>query len=67
MYLTKQLTSMTLVEIGRRFGNRDHSTVLHACKKIEKKIQENEEFAHLVARIQRSLSDPPDQRDQNRG
>ena len=34
MYLTKQLTPMTLIEIGRNFGNRDHSTVLYAIDKI---------------------------------
>ncbi|MFH1144234.1 MAG: helix-turn-helix domain-containing protein, partial [Candidatus Eisenbacteria bacterium] len=34
MYLTKQLTAMTLVEIGKNFGNRDHSTVLYGIEKI---------------------------------
>jgi chromosomal replication initiator protein len=34
MYLTKQLTDLTLVEIGKAFGNRDHSTVLYAISKI---------------------------------
>jgi chromosomal replication initiator protein len=35
MYLAKQLTQRSLPEIGRRFGNRDHTTVLHAIRKIE--------------------------------
>jgi chromosomal replication initiator protein len=35
MYLAKQLTSRSLPEIGRRFGGRDHTTVLHAVRKIE--------------------------------
>ena len=34
MYLAKQLTSRSLPEIGRKFGGRDHTTVIHACKKI---------------------------------
>ena len=34
MYLTKQLTALTLVDIGKSFGNRDHSTVLYAIRKI---------------------------------
>jgi chromosomal replication initiator protein len=35
MYLAKHLTARSLPEIGRRFGNRDHTTVLHAIRKIE--------------------------------
>jgi chromosomal replication initiator protein len=35
MYLAKQLTSRSLPEIGRKFGNRDHTTVMHAVRKIE--------------------------------
>ena len=36
MYLTRELTSMSLPEIGASFGGRDHSTVIHACKTMEK-------------------------------
>jgi chromosomal replication initiator protein len=36
MYLSRELTNLSLPDIGRNFGGRDHSTVLHACKKIEK-------------------------------
>ena len=35
MYLAKVMTPRSLPEIGRRFGNRDHTTVLHAVRKIE--------------------------------
>jgi chromosomal replication initiator protein len=35
MYLSKKLTGQSLPEIGRRFGDRDHTTVLHAVRKIE--------------------------------
>ena len=34
MYLTKELTQKSLPEIGANFGGRDHTTVLHACRKI---------------------------------
>ena len=35
MYLARELTNLSLPDIGRNFGGRDHSTVLHACKKVE--------------------------------
>jgi chromosomal replication initiator protein len=38
MYLSKQMTPRSLPEIGRRFGNRDHTTVLHAVRKIEEMV-----------------------------
>lgn len=40
MYLTRSFTELSLPSIGREFGNRDHSTVLHAERKIVKEIQE---------------------------
>jgi chromosomal replication initiator protein len=36
MYLSKQLTPKSLPDIGRRFGGRDHTTVIHAVKQIER-------------------------------
>jgi chromosomal replication initiator protein len=41
MYLAKQLTSRSLPEIGRRFGGRDHTTVLHAIRKIDAQLSGN--------------------------
>jgi len=41
MYLAKKLTTRSLPEIGRKFANRDHTTVIHAVKTIEKLSQEN--------------------------
>ncbi len=45
MYLAKQLTARSLPEIGRRFGNRDHTTVLHAIRKIEGELTGNPRLA----------------------
>jgi chromosomal replication initiator protein len=41
MYLSKQMTQRSLPEIGRRFGNRDHTTVLHAIRKIENILKDD--------------------------
>jgi chromosomal replication initiator protein len=49
MYLAKKLTSRSLPEIGRRFGGRDHSTVLHAVRKIEDQMRTDERLAREVA------------------
>lgn len=49
MYLAKKLTSRSLPEIGKRFGGRDHSTVLHAVRKIEELLKSDEKLAREVA------------------
>lgn len=43
MYLSRQLTNMSLPEIGNAFGGKDHTTVLHSCKKIEHEISTDKE------------------------
>jgi len=48
MYLARKLTSRSLPEIGRRFGGRDHTTVLHACRRIEALIGEDALFRQEV-------------------
>jgi len=48
MYLMRHLTELSLVEIGRCFGGRDHSTVIHACRQIAEKIQHDEAFRDKV-------------------
>jgi chromosomal replication initiator protein len=49
MYLAKKMTARSLPEIGRRFGGRDHSTVLHAVRKIEEQIKTDDRLAREVA------------------
>ena len=49
MYLAKKLTSRSLPEIGRKFGGRDHTTVIHAVKKIDQLKSENEKFDEDVS------------------
>jgi chromosomal replication initiator protein len=55
MYLAKQLTSRSLPEIGRKFGGRDHTTVMHAVKKIEELIALDRAFAEDVELLRRML------------
>lgn len=56
MYLCKILTSKSLPEIGRKFGGRDHTTVIHAVKKIQELCQIDPEFAHDLETLKASLS-----------
>lgn len=58
MYLAKTLTTRSLPEIGRRFGGRDHSTVLHAVRKIESLMQQDEKLAREVQLLVRLLEQP---------
>ena len=44
MYLSKILTDSSLSEIGKNFGGKDHSTVIHACKLIDKRRKDDEDF-----------------------
>lgn len=55
MYLAKQLTARSLPEIGRKFGGRDHTTVMHAVKKVDELRQEDSSFAEDVELLRRML------------
>jgi chromosomal replication initiator protein len=55
MYLAKQLTPRSLPEIGRRFGGRDHTTVMHAVKKVEELLGEDDGLARDVESLRRRL------------
>jgi chromosomal replication initiator protein len=56
MYLAKQLTQRSLPEIGKRFGGRDHTTVMHAVKKIEELTRIDQTLAEDVEMLHRMLS-----------
>ena len=55
MYLAKQHTTNSLPDIGRKFSNRDHTTVIHAVKKIEDLIQKDNEIKHNIIEIKKKL------------
>ncbi len=55
MYLAKKFTSKSLPDIGRRFGGKDHTTVIHAVKKVEELIETDAEFCSDVELLSRTL------------
>ncbi len=56
MYLAKDLTNHSLPEIGEVFGGRDHTTVLHACRKIKELLESNADIAEDVKNLLRTLT-----------
>ena len=56
MYLSKKLTTRSLPEIGRKFGGRDHTTVIHAVKKIEELKSSNTKFDEDINLITQMLT-----------
>ena len=55
MYLAKQLTQRSLPEIGRKFGGRDHTTVMHAVRKVDELRAQDQAFAEDVELLRRML------------
>jgi chromosomal replication initiator protein len=57
MYLSKTLTPRSFPEIGRRFGGRDHTTVLHAVRKIEELITADQKLSHEIELLKRLINE----------
>jgi len=55
MYLSREMTPSTLIEIGDAFGGKDHGTVIHACKQVKKRIEEDPKARHLVRLLDQQL------------
>lgn len=55
MYLARQMTDHSLVEIGAAFGGRNHATVLHAVNSVQADAKENEEFRRTLSTLKRKL------------
>ncbi|GAC1379538.1 MAG: chromosomal replication initiator protein DnaA [Ktedonobacteraceae bacterium] len=55
MYLIRQETQVSLLEIGQLFGGRDHSSVLHACEKIDRAVNINPTLRHEIVAIREQL------------
>ena len=56
MYLVRVQTNLSLNEIGQQFGGRDHSTALHAIKRIEKQVKDDAELAEIVKDIKANIN-----------
>ncbi|MEO6395837.1 MAG: chromosomal replication initiator protein DnaA [Devosia sp.] len=57
MYLAKALTSRSLPEIGRRFGGRDHTTVLHSVRKVEQMMKDDADLTQEIELLKRMLEE----------
>ncbi len=57
MYLAKSLTSRSLPEIGRRFGGRDHTTVLHSVRKVEQMMKDDGDLCQEIELLKRMLDE----------
>ena len=56
MALSKELTNHSLPEIGEAFGGRDHTTVLHACRKIKELLESDADIREDVKNLLRTLT-----------
>jgi chromosomal replication initiator protein len=56
MYLAKNLTRASLKTIGLHFGGRDHSTIIHACKSIERAIASDENLRSHITHLEKQIS-----------
>ena len=55
MYLSRELTQSSLILIGKHFGNRDHSTVIHACKTVETKLLQDKVLKKNISILKTQL------------
>ncbi len=58
MYLSRTITEESYPEIGNKFGGKDHATVMHACKKIDKEISLDRKIATIIENLKESITSP---------
>jgi chromosomal replication initiator protein len=56
MYLIRAQTNLSLNDIGREFGNRDHTTVLHAIKRVEERMKDDADLREIVKDIKANIN-----------
>jgi len=55
MYVTRNMTDLSFPDIGKEFGGRDHTTVMHACRKVEGRMGERQQIFDRVTELQQRL------------
>jgi chromosomal replication initiator protein len=56
MYLCRELTNLSLTEVASAFGRRDHTTVMHACDRVEQAIEQDPELNQIISSLTESIS-----------
>ena len=56
MYQIRRMTNLSLKEIGREFGDRDHSTVMHSIERVEKLMKQSPEVAEVIKDINANIN-----------
>ncbi len=56
MYLVREMAKISLVEVGKAFGGRDHGTVIHACKVIVARMEQSAEFRAMIVELRVKIS-----------
>jgi chromosomal replication initiator protein len=57
MYIIREITEYTTTEIGSEFGGRDHTTVMHACQKIEERIKSDPSMESIIQGLIRAIKE----------
>ena len=57
MYLCRQYTETSLQEVGQHLGKKDHTTVIHACDKIEKDIKADKNLRDIIDQIKEEIKE----------
>ena len=56
MYLVRSMTNLSAVDVGRFFGNRDHSTVLYSIQKVEDRMKREPSYAEKIKELKTNIS-----------
>ena len=55
MYLIREITSLSYPDIGKHFGNRDHTTVMHAVNKVDSQMKQQDDFRSVIKDIRNNI------------